>query len=267
MKKIGIVGCGTIGEGIALFIDKNLSKQATITALADKKKIAATTLNKKLTKKAKIKTIENLVKEVDLVVETASQTAAYQTIKQILIYKKDIIILSVGALIKEPKILKEVQIKNINMYIPSGAISGVDGLGALAKGNIKKLTITTSKPPAGLAGAKYLKSKNIDINKLKKPTTIFSGGVKEAIKYFPKNINVAATLLFASKFNKVKVVIRLNPKIKRNIHKVEAVADEARIKTEVENVSSKINPKTSALTILSTQTLLEKIFSSVKIGS
>ncbi|MFO8052695.1 MAG: aspartate dehydrogenase domain-containing protein [Candidatus Omnitrophota bacterium] len=267
MKKIGIVGCGAIGEGLALFINKNLSGQATLTTLADKRKTAATSLNKKLPKKAKIKTIKNLVKEVDLVIETASQAAACQVIKQTLNYKKDVIILSVGALIKNLEILKKTQAKNINLYIPSGAISGVDGLAALAKGNIKKLTITTSKPPAGLAGANYLKNKKINIKKIDKPTIIFSGDVAEATKYFPKNINVAATLLLASKFDKVKVVIKLNPKIKRNIHKIEAMADEAKIKIEVENVSSKINPKTSALTILSTQTLLEKIFSPVKIGT
>ncbi|MCF7886983.1 MAG: DUF108 domain-containing protein [Candidatus Omnitrophica bacterium] len=267
MKKIGIIGCGAIGEGVALFIDRNLSKHASLTTLADKRKTAATSLNKKLLKKAKIKTINNLMKEVDLVIETASQAAANQIIKKNLKYKKDVIILSVGAIIKDLKILKEIQEKNINLYIPSGAIAGVDGLSALAKGNIKKLTITTSKPPTGLTGTAYLKSKKINIDKIKKPTVIFSGDVTEATKYFPKNINVAATLLLASKFGKVKVVIKLNPKIKKNIHKMEAIADEAKIKIEVKNASSKRNPKTSALTILSAQTLLEKIFSSVKIGS
>jgi aspartate dehydrogenase len=267
MKKIGLVGCGAIGEGIALFIDRNLPKYASLTTLADKRKTAATSLNKKLLKKAKIKTINNLIKEVDLVIETASQTAASQIIKQNLKYKKDVIILSVGAIIKDLQILKEIQEKNINLYIPSGAITGIDGLSALAKGNIKKLTITTSKPPAGLTGAAYLKNKKINIDKIKKTTIIFSGNVAEATKYFPKNINVAATLLLASKYDKVKVMIKLNPKIKKNIHKIEAIADEAKIKIEVENASSKINPKTSALTILSTQTLLEKIFSSIKIGS
>ncbi|MCF7875032.1 MAG: DUF108 domain-containing protein [Candidatus Omnitrophica bacterium] len=267
MKKIGIVGCGAIGEGVALSINKAASCQFVLAALADKRKTAAASLNKKLSKKAKIKNIKNLVREVDLVIEAASQDAASKAIKYALDFKKDLIILSVGALIKNPNILKEIRAKKINLYIPSGAISGIDGLAALAQGNIRKLTLTTSKPPAGLAGTKYLKNKKINTNKTTKPVTVFSGSVTEAIRHFPKNINVAATLFLASKFDGIKVVIKLNPKIKRNIHKIEAIADEAKIKIEVENASSKMNPKTSALTILSVQHLLEKIFSSFKIGS
>ncbi|MCF7893243.1 MAG: DUF108 domain-containing protein [Candidatus Omnitrophica bacterium] len=267
MKKIGIVGCGAIGEGVALSINKAASNQFVLTALADKRKTAAVSLNKKLSKKAKIKNIKKLVEEVDLVIEAASQAAALEVIQHALGHKKDLIILSVGALIKNPNIIKEIRTKKINLYIPSGAISGIDGLAALSQGNIKKMTLTTSKPPAGLAGAKYLKNKKINMGKAIKPVTIFSGNVTEAIRHFPKNINVAATLFLASKFDKIKVIIKLNPKIKKNIHKIEAVADEAKIKIEVENASSKMNPKTSALTILSVQHLLEKIFSSFKIGT
>lgn len=267
MKKIGIVGCGAIGKEVALFIDRNLSKKAKLISISDKDKNTAKTLNEKLSTPAKISSIENLIKQTDLVIEAASQEAASEIIKKTLTYQKDIIVLSVGVFVKNPNYLKKIQKGNTNLYIPSGAICGVDGLSALAKGNLKQLKITTSKPPAGLAGTKYLKDKKINLSKITKPTVVFLGTVSEAIRYFPKNINVAATLLLASKFDRVQVTIKVNSKIKRNIHKIEAMAEEAKIKFEVENTSSKMNPKTSALTILSTQSLLEKIFSPVKIGS
>ena len=96
---------------------------------------------------------------------------------------------------------------------------------------------------------------------------MFKGGVSEAIKYFPQNINVAAILLLASSFKGVEVVIKADPKVKRNIHRIEINTEEAKISISVENVPSKVNPKTSTLAILSTQCLLKKIFSSFKIGS
>lgn len=267
MKKIGIVGCGAIGEKVALFINKNLSKKAVVYALADKNKSRASGLNQKLSSQAKIETIKTLTRQVDLVIEAASQPAAEKVIEQALTFKKDVIILSVGALIKNPVYLKKFSQKNIRLYVPSGAIAGIDALASLAKGNLKKINLTTSKPPLGLKEAACLKNKKINLETLREPKIIFSGDVKKAIKYFPRNINVAATLLLASRFEKVKVVIKADPKIKRNIHQIEAEASEAKIKIEVENIPSPENPKTSLLAILSTQRLLEKIFSPLKIGT
>jgi len=91
--------------------------------------------------------------------------------------------------------------------------------------------------------------------------------VSEAVKYFPKNINVAATLLLASSFKDVEVCIKADPRLKRNVHQILAEAKEAKVDIRVQNVPSESNPKTSALAILSTQYLLKKIFSSFKIGS
>ncbi|MBN3041297.1 MAG: DUF108 domain-containing protein, partial [Candidatus Omnitrophica bacterium] len=70
-----------------------------------------------------------------------------------------------------------------------------------------------------------------------------------------------------SSFKNIQVFIKADPGLKRNIHKIEIDARQARINIEVENIPSQKNPKTSALTILSVQYLLEKIFSPFKIGS
>ena len=100
-----------------------------------------------------------------------------------------------------------------------------------------------------------------------KEKVVFKGDVTEAIKHFPKNINVAATLLLASGSSKVEVCIMADPKVKRNIHCIDILAKEARISVEVENVPSPNNPKTSTMAILSAQHVLKDIFSSFQIGS
>ncbi len=265
-RKVGLVGCGAIGEGVARFIDKKLKAKAQFCAISDLDFDRAKRLQKKLSSKPKILDLDKLIDQVDLVVEAASVEAACHILKRAVRKKKDVVVLSVGALIEEPEIIKEAEKKQVTVHIPSGAIAGADGLGSLSLGNIKKISLTTFKPPKGLIGVDYLKKKKIDINKIKKETTVFKGSVKQAIKYFPKNINVAATLFLAASQGDVRVCIKTDPKLKRNIHRIDIDSSEAKVSIEVENVPSKLNPKTSALAILSTQYVLKKIFSSLKVG-
>jgi len=265
--KIGIVGCGAIGEGVATFIEKELKSKALLFAVADQDTEKAEILVEKLSAPIEILNIDQLIKKADLVIETASVTAASYVLKKAVELKKDVVILSVGAFIHDFSIIERARKRSINIYVPSGAICGVDGVGALSLGQIKKITLTTSKPPKGLLGADYLKKRKINLANLKEEAIIFEGGVKQAIKYFPQNINVAATLLLASGGKDVEVRIKADPKVERNIHRIEIDTEEARVSIAIENMPSKINPKTSALAILSTQYLLKKIFSSFKIGS
>lgn len=265
--KIGLVGCGAIGEGVATFIDKKLQDKAVLSVIADKDSEKAEFLIEKLSVVPRLSSIHELVKSVDLVIEAASVEAAGVVLNEAIKLKKDVLVLSVGAFVNDDTIIKRAERAGINVYVPSGAICGVDGLGSLSLGEIKKISLTTSKPPRGLAGADYLKKRKINLENLKTAKIVFKGGVKEAIKYFPQNINVAAILLLASSFKGVEVVIKADPEVKRNIHRIEIDTEEARISISVENVPSKTNPKTSTLAILSTQGLLKKIFSSFKIGS
>ncbi len=265
-KKIGLIGCGAIGNDIALFIEEKLKNEAYLYAICDKDIKAVEKLTALLGFTPKILDIDTLIKDVDLVIEAASIEAAQLILKKILIYKKDTVVVSVGALVKSFSILKEIRKNKINLYVSSGAICGVDGLGALSMGNIKSITLTTLKPPQGLMGADYLKKNKINLENLKKDKIVFSGTVDEAIKYFPKNINIAATIFLASSFDNVNVCIKADPGVKRNIHRIVVDAEEAKISIDIENVPSKSNPKTSALTSLSTKFLLLKIFSSFKVG-
>lgn len=264
--KIGIVGCGAIGTGVAFFIDKELSHKALVEAVADKDIEKSRKLSGQLLSAPKILGIDSLISDADLIIEAASVEAAEYILAKAVEHKKDVIILSVGALVGKEVILERAEKAGVKIYIPSGAICGVDGLGALSLGEVRKISLITSKPPRGLAGAQYLIEKNIKLDNLKEEKVVFKGNVRDAIKYFPQNINVAAILLLASPFDNVDVCIKANPHIKRNIHRIEICAKEANVTIEVENIPSESNPRTSTLAILSTKYLLKKMFSSFKIG-
>jgi aspartate dehydrogenase len=265
--KIGIVGCGAIGTGVAQFIVKELKDQAQLVSVCDIDREKIKNLIKKVGIAPKIMNLDDLVRGADFVVEAASAQAAINVIEAASVFKKEVMILSVGAFVKDPDLLGKAKAAGINIHVPSGAICGVDGIAALSMGKVKKIRLTTSKPPKALADVEYLIHKKINLNKLTHARVVFKGGVKEAIKYFPKNINVAATLLLASAGKDVEVCIVADPHIKRNIHRIDVDANEAKVMIEVDNIPSESNPKTSTLTILSAQYTLKKIFSWLKIGN
>ncbi|VVB68589.1 putative L-aspartate dehydrogenase [uncultured archaeon] len=153
------------------------------------------------------------------------------------------------------------------IYIPSGAISGLDGLKSASIGTIRKVTLTTTKNPKGLEGAPYIRENKVDLEALKEPAVIFEGSAAEAVKAFPANVNVAATLCLAAREGKVRVKIIADPNINVNRHEIMAEGDFGQIFTRVENVPSPKNPKTSYLAALSAIATLRSIVEPLKIGT
>jgi len=264
--RIGIIGCGAIGTELALFVERGLKTRARLYAVCDCDTDKIKTLAQKLARKLSAKTLPELIRCCDLSIECAGVPAVKPSLAAALKYRKHIIILSVGGLLNAGAAIRQAKRRGIKVYVPSGAICGVDGAGALSLAGIKNITLTTSKPPQGLAGASYIDRRGIDLSRITKATLVFEGTVADAVKHFPKNINVAATLELAAGVP-VKVRLVADPGIKRNIHRIKIEAEAGDISIEVANNPSKMNPKTSALAALSAQNLLKKILGNFIIGS
>ncbi len=128
--------------------------------------------------------------------------------------------------------------------------------------------MTTTKPPAALADAPFFDVSDVDLDAIEEPTTLFKGGVREAVEYFPKNINVAATLgLAVGNPSLVTVTIVASPTATSNTHEILLEGDFGRITTRTDNVPSTENPKTSALAVLSAYSTLAKLLDPFDIGS
>lgn len=267
--KIGLVGCGAIGTEIARAIDSK-EIDADLVAVCDHNPDTAMALINILKKKPLKSNLDELVRLSDLVVEAASQRAVPAIARATLVKGRSLMIMSVGAL-ADANLYREIKKlageHGSKVYIPSGAISGLDGIKSASVGTIRKVTLTTTKNPKGLVGAPYLQEKNIDVSALKSPTLIFEGSAAEAVKAFPANVNVAATLCLAAREGEVKVRIVADPNINVNRHEITVEGDFGRITTKVENVPSPQNPKTSYLAALSAIATLRSIVEPVKIGT
>lgn len=194
--------------------------------------------------------------DIDFYVECASVEAVKKYTENIIRNNKNIIILSSGAFSdfdfrnNVENILKN---SRSQIFIPSGAIGGIDIINSL-KDEINSITIETRKPP-------------LSFNMINtKEELIFFGTAEEAIKNYPKNINVAITLSMAvESFDKVKVKIISDPKIIKNIHKIFIDSKAGKYEIKIENNPSN-NPKTSLMAPLSVVGFLKKFNNSIKVG-
>jgi len=254
--KLGIIGCGAIGTDVAIAADK--MEEIEKIFLYDIKTESAEKLNAKV-KKSEIKNVEDFLDDVDVVFEAASQKAVSDYAEKILAAGKDIIIMSVGGLFNDNFRLKLENIareKKCKIYLPSGAVCGIDGVLSASVEQIYEVTLVTTKPP------KALGTKN------GKREVIFEGSARDAVKKFPKNINVAANLSIAGiGFDDTKVEIVVDPVATRNSHKILAHGKFGRLRAEVENMPNPNNPGSSYMASLSAIATLKRITNPIQIGA
>ncbi len=267
--KVGIIGCGTIGTQLACAIEQRFSQQAELFALCDIDKDRAENLKASSSAEPRIFSIDKLIDSCDLIIEAASASVSYEVAQKALQQSKDVMIMSVGGILdKVDGLFALAQTKGCRVYLPSGAIGGLDAVKAASMAKISRATLITRKPPQGLAGAPYLVRKKIDLSKVKQETVVFEGKASEAIKGFPKNVNVCATLSLAGiGAERTMVKIITSPDYKANVHEVEVEGDFGRLAVKVENVPSPVNPRTSFLASLSAIATLKGILDPVKVGS
>ncbi len=262
--KIGIIGCGAIGSVLCSFVDKEL-EDSEVVAICDIDKEKAAKVAETLSTKPKVMNIDELVDKSDLIVEAVSPAIVGSLMEKCIENKKHLMVMSVGGIIQNMELVDKLTAR---LFIPSGAVCGIDGVKAANIEEITSATITSTKSPKSLEGAPYLSENNIDLNSIKEKKTIFEGNALEAIKGFPKNVNVSAVLSLAgigAEKTKVKVVV--DPSIKRNKHEIEVIGSFGRLTTVTENVKSPLNPKTSHMAVLSACATLRRLVGHVKIGN
>ncbi len=270
MLKVGVIGCGAIGTELCKAIDSKLIN-AHLAAIYDRSMEHCEKLSKLLKHKPEISSPEELISGVDIVIECASSAAVREFGLAVLENGKDLMVLSVGAF-AEPgllsKFIKTATAKNCRIFIPSGAIAGLDGLKSASVAHIRNVALTTTKNPTGLKGAPYIMKNNIDLDSFTSKTLLFEGSAKEAIEAFPANVNVAVSLSLAGIGTENTMVrVFVDPEALRNIHEIHVEGDFGKFTCIIENVPSPDNPRTSYLAALSAIATLKKITEPLQVGT
>lgn len=266
--RIAIIGCGSIGTTLARAAE-NIDEIKKV-YLFDRSGVCSD-LVEKLKKATAVSGLEEIIDDVDIVVESASQDAAKLYSPIALRHGKDIMIMSVGSLADKEfreEIERLAKEHRCFIYVPSGALSGIDGVKSAFESGINEVTLVSRKNPLSFKENEFVKSRGIDIENIKEPVVVFEGTAEEAVRYFPRNINVAATLSLAGiGFEKTKVKIIADPSIHKNTHTIIIKGDFGEMRSEIDNVPFPENPKTSYLAALSAIATLRKIVSVFRIGT
>ena len=252
--KVGIIGCGAIANiittsivcednniDIAYFFDKDIERAENLASLAGG---------------VAVLDFDEMLDNVDLVLECASPDSVKHFAPKVLNKGCDMIIMSIGAFMDldfYQKIEKIAKDNNAKIHLPSGAIVGLDGIKAVAKFGLKDISLITRKSPKSLG-------RDIDSEEV-----LFEGKASEAVKEFPLNINVAATISLACNRD-IDVKIIVDPKVDRNVHEIIAKGDFGEFKTTTMNFPCEANPKTSMLAALSAIRLLKSFNETIRVG-
>ena len=254
--RMGIIGCGAIGTDVARAADEMDDVEKIF--LYDIEIAKAEKLCGEI-RKGEVRKVEDFLNEVDIIFEAASQGAVHEYAEKVIDAGKDLIIMSIGSLFDNglrKRLMKKAREKKCKIYLPSGAVCGIDGVNAAKIGGINEVTLVTTKSPSALG------------EELDRRSIIFEGNAREAVKEFPRNINVAGCLSLAGiGFDKTKVKIVADPVIKYNSHRILAHGNFGRLRAEVENLPNPSNPSSSYLASLSAIATLRRALDPIQIGA
>ncbi len=267
--RAGLLGCGVIGTFVLEAVSAGLAGETRVVVVGGRPSSAG----RDVAGRYGIPYVDpDRLPEHDLrvIVEAASHEALRTYGPAYLRGGIDLIALSAGALADDAlraELVEAARAGRARVFVPSGAIAGLDSVGALTLGGGGRVTITTSKPPSAWKGIEYIERLGIDVDRITGPTVLYEGEARRAVRAFPQNVNVAAALSLAGiGFERTQVRVVADPGITRNTHEIEVEGDRGSLHLRVENVPTPSNPKTGYLACLSAVAALRKLSSHLWVG-
>lgn len=215
--KIGIIGYGEIRRGITEIISRGDAGNTEVSATLVRDEAAARDAQ------AASPTADAdafLGGDFPLVVEVAGHAALRQYAERVLNAGKDLIAISVGAFAEAAfldSVTAAAKRNGRHVFIPSGAIAGLDMIAAAALAPIDSAIHTTRKHPRAFTteqlDGQWPESEAV---------LLFDGPARDGVARFPENVNVAAAVSLAGVgLDRTRLRIYADPNVNRNHHEVE----------------------------------------------
>ena len=264
--RVGVVGLGPVGRAVATAIDRGLDGYV-LGALSARRVEPAQAFASSLSRPVPVVPAGEVASLADVVVECAPAAVFSEIADPVVAQGKQLVVLSAGALLDAWHLVDTAGSTGAKILVPTGALVGLDAVQAAAQGTIDSVRMTTSKPVVGLLGAPYLVQRGLTLEDVREPLRVFAGTAREAAVGFPANLNVAVALSLAGIGpDRTELEIWADPRLSRNTHRIDVVADSATFSMSIQNVPSE-NPKTGRITALSVLALLRKRASPLQVGT
>jgi len=266
IKSMGIVGCGAIGKALVRAVEQG-KLDVRIAGVTSRTEKSAREFVAAFSNPPPYLPLDQLITASDLLVEAAGGHVVAELAQKTFAAGKDLMVISVGALLEHPEVMAESRRTGCRLFVPSGAIAGLDGIKSACVGAITHVTHTTRKPPLGLEGAPYLVERGISLAGLQEETEVFAGSAREACRGFPANVNVTGAVSLAGIGpDQTRVRILAVPGLPRNCHDIDVEGEFGKLHVHIENIPSE-NPKTGKLTAMSIVRAVQDVVDTVRIGN
>ena len=266
MKSIGIVGCGSIGRPILQAVDDGRLSVA-VGGVTSRSEAPARAFLSQLKGPPPFLPRDEVIARSDLIIETAGGHVVPELAQETFAAGKDLMVISIGALIDHLELFDLAREKQCHLFLPSGAIAGLDAVKGACTGRVDYVRLTSRKPPRALEGAPFVVQNGISLAGLTEERLLYSGPAREAVRGFPDNLNVSAALSLAGIGpDKTQVSISAVPGLQRNCHDIEVEGEFGLLHVHIENIPSE-NPKTGRLTALSMVRAVADAVDYVRVGT
>ena len=263
---LGIVGCGAIGRALLRAAGEG-GLGMPVVGVASRSEGAARGFLGGLEAAPPFLPLEELVERASLVVEAAGGEVVPSLAAAVFGAGKDLMVISIGALLDCPEIIELARDRGCRLYAPSGAIAGLDGIKSACAGRVDRVEMVSRKPVAALEGAPWLVEKGISIAGLREAREVFYGSARDACRGFPSNLNVSAAVSLAGiGADRTMVRIIADPSLTRNCHDIAVEGEFGLLRVQIENVPSE-NPKTGRLTAMSIIRSIRDLSAPLRVGT
>lgn len=248
MVKIALIGNGGIAADLLEHVNRNRDHLEVVGILD------APDVKDPPHKDLLVKDLEALLAlQPDVVVECATVTAVADYVERVLTAGTDVIAVSIGGFVLGD-VMERCQAaaakSGARLHLVAGALAGVDGIAAGTYGKLKSVTYQSRKPPKAWIGSPG--TEGVVFTGLDEPLVLFQGTARQAATKYPKNANATATVAFAGLgLDGTKVELIADPAVERNIHRIHVEGEFGAFTIEMRGMPSRLNPRTSALTVLS----------------
>ena len=249
MKKFAVIGFGAIAEEMVRCLEERGELDAMLGVLVrPQRRVEAQ--DKTGGRFAAVASLEALLAlGPHFVVECAGHRAMRQYAPAVLASGVDLLCSSVGVLADHAFAAQVARAAKppARLWIPSGAIAGIDGLLAARTAGLRRVTYTSVKPPIAWQGTPA--EEKLAGPARSQRTTFFEGSAREAALQYPQNANVGATVALAG-LGLDRTVVKLvsDPGATAPLGIIEAEGEFGSFRFEILAYAAPRNPKTSLLT-------------------
>jgi aspartate dehydrogenase len=239
--KVAVLGFGAIGSAVADALADGAIDGITLTGVITRGPSSAHHYRQL--------SLEQAIAECDVVVECAGIGAVAEHGPLIVGSGTDLLIASIGALAEVSLRERLLHGGPGRTYLTTGAIGGLDLLGAAAlSGGLDSIVLTTTKKPRTLVQPWMPAHQVRELEESVQPVTVFGGNVFEAIRLFPKSLNVAVALAAVTgMWEELTVKMIADPHTALTHHEIAAEGRAGNYRFSVSNSPHERNPATSNL--------------------